>query len=286
MERLRGLGYPIESTRGQAGGYRLRAGAALPPLLLDDDEATAIAVGLRTAAGAGVSGVEENALRALVKLEQVLPSHLRRRVAALEAATTTVAFGGGPPQVDPGLLTDASAACRDGERLRLAYRDRRDDLSDREVEPHALVNAGRRWYLVAWDRDRDDWRTFRLDRVERLRPSGGRFAPRELPGGDAAAFVRARLSPAHRHEAVATVRAPAGAVRAVRWLGGTVEAVDATTSLLRTSDADLEWLALRVASMPFEFELHGEEAIVDRLRDLGARLVRATAGAGSSSAGT
>src|SRR5215213_7208651 len=164
VERLRGLGYPVESLTGPAGGYRLRAGAAMPPLLLDDDEAIAIAVGLRTAARASVTGIEETAVRALVKLEQVLPSHLRRRVRALQAATTTVPTGG--PTVDPQCLTVLAAACRDHERVRFAYSGRDGAESRREVEPHSLVNVGRRWYLVAWDRRREDWRTFRVDRID------------------------------------------------------------------------------------------------------------------------
>src|SRR5688572_22139419 len=179
VERLRGLGYPVESLTGPAGGYRLRAGTAMPPLLLDDDEAIAIAVGLGTAARASVTGIEEAAVRALVKLEQVLPGHLRRRVRALQAATTTMPAQG--PTVDPQHLTAIAAACRDHERVRFAYEGRDRAASRREVEPHALVNVGRRWYLVAWDRGRDDWRTFRVDRLGAPASTGMRFRPRELP---------------------------------------------------------------------------------------------------------
>src|SRR3954454_10147567 len=187
IDRLRTLGYPVESMTGPAGGYQLRAGAAMPPLLLHDDEAIAIAVALRTAAGSSVAGVEETAVRALVKLEQVLPAHLRRRVQALGRATQTLQVYGGPT-VDPQCLTVLAAAVRDRERVRFAYtaRDRMD--TRREAEPHSLVNAGRRWYLVAWDRDRADWRTFRVDRIARPQSSGVRFTPRELPTPDAAAF--------------------------------------------------------------------------------------------------
>src|SRR3954466_15606243 len=171
IERLRDLGYPVESMTGPAGGYQLRAGAAMPPLLLDDDEAIAIAVGLRTAAGASVAGIEETAVRALVKLEQVLPAHLRRRVQALQSTTTTLTFGGGP-QVDPQCLSVIAAACRDHERIRFGYRARDGSEPRRGVEPHALVNAGRRWYLVAFDPARTGWRTFRLDRVVRPAATG------------------------------------------------------------------------------------------------------------------
>src|SRR6478736_6152979 len=193
IERLRELGYPVESLSGPAGGYRLRAGTAMPPLLLDDDEAIAIAVGLRTAARASVTGIEETSVRALVKLEQVLPAHLRRRVQALGAVTSTLTYGGGPT-ADPQVLTQLAAACRDRERLRFAYRGRDTTESRRIVEPHTLVNLGRRWYLVAWDCDRDDWRTFRVDRLTRLSPAGARFEPRALPNDDPAAFVAANLS--------------------------------------------------------------------------------------------
>src|SRR5256714_5521234 len=155
VERLRELGYPVDSLTGPAGGYRLRPGTEMPPLLLDDEEAIAIAVGLRTAARASVAGVEETAVRALVKLEQVLPSHLRRRVRALGSATFTLPAGG--PTVDPQHLTIIAAACRDSECIRFSYRRRDGAESRREVEPHALVNHGRRWYLVAWDRRREDW---------------------------------------------------------------------------------------------------------------------------------
>ena len=171
VERLRNLGYPVESLSGPAGGYRLRAGTAMPPLLLDEEEAIAIAVGLRTAAQASVAGIEEASVRALVKLEQVLPAHLRRRVSALGGATATLPGSG--PTVDPQDLTTIASACRDRERLRFAYRSRDGADSRRLVEPQSIVNFGRRWYLVAWDRDREDWRTFRVDRLRSPpRPAG------------------------------------------------------------------------------------------------------------------
>src|SRR5215208_424613 len=187
IERLRDLGYPVESMTGPAGGYQLRAGTAMPPLLLDDDEAIAIAVGLRTAAGASVSGIEETAVRALVKLEQVLPAHLRRRVSALGSATQTLPVTG--PRIEPQHLTVIAGACRESECLRFAYRSRDGTDTRREVEPHSLVNQGRRWYLLAWDRRREDWRTFRVDRLARPASTGVRFAPRRPPARDPAAYV-------------------------------------------------------------------------------------------------
>ena len=278
VERLRELGYPVDALTGPASGYRLHAGTAMPPLLLDDDEAVAIAVGLGTAARASVTGIEETSVRALVKLEQVLPSHLRRRVNALQTATVTLATSGGPT-VDPEALTAIAGACRDRERLRFAYRGRDAAESWRMVEPHTLVNLGRRWYLVAWDCDRDDWRTFRVDRLTRLSPAGARFEPRALPDGDdAAAFVAANLSgAASRYQARITLFAPAEEVSGY-WLftGSSVAAIDERTCELRTSDDSLDWLAVRVAMAGVDFEVHEPPELIERVRELAARLERAT----------
>ncbi|GGO82910.1 hypothetical protein GCM10012289_75230 [Nonomuraea cavernae] len=175
VERLRQLGYPVNAVRGTAG-YRLGAGASLPPLLLDDDEAVAVVVGLRTSAGGSVAGIEETSLRALTKLEQVLPSRLRHRVNTLHAATVRV--GGSGPTVSPDTLMAIADACRRRERLRFDYTSPHRVDTSRSVEPHSLVSFGRHWYLVAWDTDRDDWRTFRVDRLRPRPPTGPRFAPR------------------------------------------------------------------------------------------------------------
>jgi predicted DNA-binding transcriptional regulator YafY len=189
MERLRVLGYPVASSAGVGGGYRLGTGAALPPLLLDDDEAVAVAVGLRTAAAGSVSGIEEASVRALAKLEQVLPSRLRHRVDALHGAT--VAIPGVGPVVDADVLTAIAGAIRARERLRFDYTTHSGASSVRTVEPHRLVSWGRRWYLVAWDVDRSDWRTFRVDRITPRVPTGPRFTPRKPPEGDVATYVQA-----------------------------------------------------------------------------------------------
>jgi predicted DNA-binding transcriptional regulator YafY len=276
VERLRALGYPVDSLTGPAGGYRLQAGTALPPLLLDEDEAIAIAVGLRTAARASVTGIEETAIRALVKLEQVLPAHLRRRVAGLGAATVSLAPGG--PTVDPQQLTTIGAACRDSECLRFAYSSRDGTGSRREVEPHALVNRGRRWYLVAWDRGRGDWRTFRVDRLERAAATGARFTPRALPAADAAAYVEQSLAGAfRRYEARVTVHASAeDAARRLRYAGGTFTPIDERTCEYRVSDDDLEWLALRLAMLGVEAEVHEPAELVESVRALAGRLTRAS----------
>jgi predicted DNA-binding transcriptional regulator YafY len=277
IERLRALGYPVESLTGPAGGYRLRAGTAMPPLLLDDDEATAIAVGLRTAARASVAGIEEAAVRALVKLEQVLPARLRRRVGAVGAATLTLPAAG--PTVDPQSLTAIAAACRDAERLRFAYRGRAGVESRREVEPHSLVNLGRRWYLLAWDRDRRDWRSFRVDRLTRPVSTGVRFATKDPPAKDAAAYVAQSLSVApHRYQARVTLHAPAETVRGQvpsQW--GTIEPLDEKRCEYRTGDDDLDWLALRIAMLGVDFDLHEPPELAGRLRALARRLERATA---------
>jgi predicted DNA-binding transcriptional regulator YafY len=277
IQRLRQLGYPVESLTGPAGGYRLRAGSAMPPLLLDDEEAIAIAVGLRTAARASVTGIEETAVRALVKLEQVLPAHLRRRVGALSSATSTLPVGG--PTVDPQHLTVIAATCRDSERLRFAYRRRDGTDSRREVEPHSLVNYGRRWYLVAWDRGREGWRTFRVDRLTKPSSGGVRFVPRGLPAKDAATYVQQSIRAApNRYEAVLTLHAAAGEIESrVPAYWGAVEPLDASTCLFRTGDDDLGWLALRVAMLGVDFELHEPPELKEHLRALSSRLGRAAA---------
>jgi predicted DNA-binding transcriptional regulator YafY len=177
--RLRELGYPVDARPGVDGGYRLGAGGALPPLLLDDEEAVAVALGLRTVANGSVAGIEETSVRALAKLQQVLPSRLRRKVSAFQSYVLPEPSGG--PQADPEVLTVIASACRDHERLRFDYQAHSGAASRRSVEPYRLVHHRRRWYLVAWDLDRDAWRTFRVDRIEPRTPSGPRFTPRALP---------------------------------------------------------------------------------------------------------
>jgi predicted DNA-binding transcriptional regulator YafY len=276
VERLRQLGYPVESLTGPAGGYRLRAGTAMPPLLLDDEEAIAIGVGLRTAARVSVTGIEEAAVRALVKLEQVLPAHLRRRVAALGSVTVTLPVSG--PTVDPQHLTAVATACRDSECLRFAYRTRDGTDSRRQVEPHSLVNTGRRWYLVAWDRGRDDWRTFRMDRLTRPASNGVRFAPRTLPAKDAGTYVRQSITGApHKFEARVTLHVPASEMSArvpEHW--GAIEPLDSSSCEYRTGDDDLKWLGLRIVMLGVDFEVHEPPELVEHLRAMAGRLTRAT----------
>ena len=279
IDRLRQLGYPVESLTGPAGGYRLRAGSAMPPLLLDDEEAIAIGVGLRTAARVSVTGIEETAVRALVKLEQVLPAHLRRRLAALSSVTVALPVTG--ETVDPQQLTEIAAACRDSECLRFGYQRRDGTASRREVEPHALVNTGRRWYLAAWDRGREDWRTFRLDRMARPASTGVRFSPRKLPAKDAATYVRQSITTApSRYETRVILHAPAAELAGrVPGHWGAIEPIDENICEYRTGDDDLRWLALRIVMLGVDFEVTEPPELVEQLRELGARISRGSAGA-------
>ncbi|WP_106246362.1 helix-turn-helix transcriptional regulator [Allonocardiopsis opalescens] len=278
VERLRELGYPVDATRGSSGGYRLGSGAAMPPLLLDDEEAVAVAVALRTVAQGALAGVEETALRALAKLEQVLPSRLRRRVGALHAYTVPVPSDRPMPSVDPELLTALASACRDSERLRLDYRRHDGSATRREVEPHRLVNWGRRWYLLAYDTARSDWRTFRVDRVELRGPAGPRFTPREPPEGDAAAFVSRGVSAAAwRHRARVVVHAPAEAVaERISPAVGVVEPVDSAGCVLHTGADSVETLAVHLGLLGVDFEVADLPELVAHLRELAARYGRAT----------
>jgi predicted DNA-binding transcriptional regulator YafY len=272
VHRLRDLGYPIESTPGPAGGYRLRAGTAMPPLLLDDEEAVAVAIGLRAAARTAVTGIEETSLSALVKLEQVLPTHLRRRVQALTQATEIPVLGRGPT-ADPHVLTLLAGAVRDRERARLHYRGRDGKRSRRAVEPHALVALGRRWYLLAWDAGRASWRTFRVDRIERAAADGGRFQPRPIPDGDASAYVRGSIARAvYRYEALVTYRAPAEEIRArVGDAWGSVQELDAGSCTYRVSEDDVDWLAMRIGMVGVDFSVQGPPELLRALTRMGRR---------------
>jgi predicted DNA-binding transcriptional regulator YafY len=276
VDKLRGLGYPVQATTGTAGGYQLGAGAALPPLLLDDDEAVAVAIGLRTAAAGAVTGIEETSVRALAKLEQVLPHRLRRRVSALQDYTVRVTVEGGPT-VAPDVLTAIAGACRDGEGLRFDYRDHHDTTSLRSVEPHKLVNWGRRWYLVAWDVDRGDWRTFRVDRLTPRNPNGPRFTPREPPSDDIAAYVSRGVSgAAWRHQAQVIVHAAALVVTdRINPAVGVVEAVDDQHCLLTTGGATINSIAVYLGLLDLDFEVTDPPELVAAVRALAGRYARA-----------
>lgn len=263
---------------GVEGGYRLEAGSELPPLLLDDEEAVAIAVGLRTAAQGAVAGMEEISLRALAKLEQVLPSRLRRRVNALHSYTLPLTAT--PKEtVDPEALAILTLACRDQERLRFRYTARDGTTSRRMTEPHRLVSTGRRWYLVAWDVDRQDWRTFRVDRLDQLQQTAVRFAERELPEGDAAAFVaQAIRAPFSTHQVAVRLHAPLEAVadRVPPW-GGVLEAVDEHSCVLRTATDSMEWTAMFIGVLGVDFEVLEPAELTDCMTTIAQRFERATA---------
>jgi predicted DNA-binding transcriptional regulator YafY len=281
VDRLRGLGYPVHATPGVAGGYRLGAGAALPPLLLDDDEAVAVALGLRTATNGTVAGIEETSVRALAKLEQVLPARLRHRVGALHAATVPLVGAG--PSVEPDVLMVAATACRDHERLRFSYtragadgRPGADDTGERRVEPHRLVHTGRRWYLVAWDLDRDDWRTFRVDRIAGLSATGHRFAPRPPPEGDVARYTSRGVSTGvYRFQARLTLHVPAEvAAERITPTSGLVEPVDDRTCTLHVGSESLDQIAIWLAVLGFDFDVHEPPELVEHVHALAERLAR------------
>ncbi|GAA3839909.1 YafY family protein [Sphaerisporangium flaviroseum] len=279
VDRLRELGYPVEAHRGVDGGYQLAAGAALPPLLVDDEEAVALAIGLRMAAQGSVAGIEESSVRALTKVVQVMPPRLRRRIEALRSATVPTVWGSGPT-VDAGVLTAVAQACRDEERLRFSYQARGAEPGDRHVEPHRLVSLGRRWYLVAYDLIRHDWRSFRLDRLDDPRSTGERFRPRELPAEDAAAFVRAgidNIAAPYAFEAV--LHAPAERVRRLVGQWGTIEEIDEGRCLLRMSSDTLDWPTMALGVVGADFEVIHPPELIDHLRDWGTRFTRASAGA-------
>jgi len=271
MERLRILGYQVDSSTGVTGGYRMGAGAQLPPLLLDDEEAVAIAVGLSTAAAGTVAGVEETSVRALAKLERMLPSRLRHRVNALQAATVSVARRG--PGVDAATLTGIAAAVRDRETLRFDYRGSGGEETSRSAEPHRLVYTGRRWYLAAWDTGREDWRTFRVDRMRLRTPNGPRFAPREPPEGDAALYVMRGVG-TRQWTYQARVRLHVPLETAADRLppeAGLLEPLDDQSCLFLTGADVLHDLASFLGGLGFGFTVIEPDALADHLRTLAYR---------------
>jgi predicted DNA-binding transcriptional regulator YafY len=296
IDRLRELGYPVNASPGTGGGYHLGVGAELPPLLLDDDEAVAVAIGLRTATGQGIEGIGETSVRALAKLEQVLPHRLRRRVGALNAFTVPMLRGPQPSAVDPAVLTELANLCRDAERLRFEYRDRPQSRTcstggtpigaptRRTVEPHRLVCTERRWYLVAWDLDRDDWRTFRVDRITPKPPHGPRFAPRTPPADDLAAYVSKGVSTrAYAAQAVVRLLVPLHeAAERVSPSAGTLEADSPDSCILRTGAASLDVMVVHVLMAGFEFEVLEPVELIGAIRTAHDRLARSLARAAGS----
>ncbi|MFI6865814.1 helix-turn-helix transcriptional regulator [Nocardia sp. NPDC050406] len=274
IDRLRELGYPVDAVQGTAG-YRLAAGSALPPLLLDDEEAVAVAVGLRTTAGGTVAGIEEASLRALTKLEQVMPSRLRHRLEALKRTVVRVEPTG--PRVDSDTLIALSDACNRHERLRFDYSDHAGRESIREAEPHAVVNFNRHWYLVGWDVRRDDWRTYRVDRLRPRIPTGPRFPPREPPDGDVVAYLSRRLSQTSwPYQATVTLHRGAAELADQIWPGmGVLEAVDDSSCLLHLG-ADTPWaLTWMLTSIDTDFTVTDPPELVAEIEKIARRCAAA-----------
>ena len=273
VERLRRLGYPVDATQGAGGGYRLGAGRALPPLLLDDDEAIATAVSLRLAAGGTVAGASEAAVRTLAKLDQVLPTRLRAEVRALHDAIVTL--DGGRVEVDADTLLVLARAARDTVRVTFRYVALHGDTSERRVEPYQLVATGRRWYLLAFDLGRDDWRSFRLDRMSRVAATTWRFARREHP--DPAAYVQRAVSvAAYPHRARVRIHAPAEEVRRrTTPAGATVEPLDERSCVLLSGAETLHGLAFHLGLLGWDFEVLEPPELRDLVAELGGRFARA-----------
>src|SRR5262252_1987222 len=275
VDRLRRRGYPVDARPGVAGGYRLGTGGALPPLLLDDEEAVAVALALRTAASGPIAGIEETSVRALAKLQQVLPPRLRRRVSTFQSYALPVPSRG--PQVDPDVLTVIASACRDHERLRFDYRAHSGAASRRSVEPYRLVNDRQRWYLVAWDTDRHAWRTFRADRIAPRTPAGPRFTPRALPSdGEIAAQVARGVGEATwRYRARGIVHAPAARVRGRLPIPVEVESLGEDQCAFEPGADDPQMLALYLGMLGADFEIVDAPELVDALHKLTGRYQRA-----------
>jgi predicted DNA-binding transcriptional regulator YafY len=275
VDRLRELGYTVDAVRGVAGGYQLRAGASLPPLLLEDEEAVAIAVGLRTAAVGAVAGMDDWSVQALSKVLSLMPPRLRRQMDAIASQTDSPGPWEGAPVVDAAVLTTLAQACRDSELLRFDYAARGAEVTHRRVEPLRLVSLGRRWYLVAWDRDRMDWRSFRLDRITAPEPTGQRFRARDLPADDALAFVQQgiRRMP-QRHAVRVRVAMPADdlAARVGRW--GTVTP-DGEECVLEMNVDDLDWPVMVLAGSGAELVVESPPELAERVAEVGARFTRA-----------
>ncbi|HSJ91523.1 MAG TPA: YafY family protein [Ilumatobacter sp.] len=261
IDRLRELGYPVLAAPGVDGGYQIAAGAHLPPLLVDHDEAVALAVGLRAAAGAAIEGIEETTVRVMAKLEQILPDRLRRRVDALNSNVDVLRWAP-RDHVPAASLTTLAQACRDREEVRFEYTRRDGESARRLVQPLQLVSVGQRWYLVAWDVRRGDWRTFRVDRMEAPTLAGARFEPRSLPAASAAEFVAAGLrSVTQQHEAVVRVEGDPERVASMsHWFGGQMSPIEGDATRLRLGADALEWLASMIAILATSFDVTVEEA--------------------------
>lgn len=288
VDRLRELGYPVVAFKGPDGGYRLDAGTRLPPLLFDDEQAVALAVALRTAATTGAD-VEDGAARALTTLRQVMPARLRHRIDGLHVTAVERSAPRPQPRADRGVLMALGAAVHAREVLRFAYASPRPTdagedagVPPRRVQPHHLVTHGGRWYLVAWDLDRDDWRVFRADRITPRTPTGPRFTPREVPGKDVAAFVTGRFrGSVHsadwpcRGEVV--LRLPASAV-SPHAPDGTVEELGPDRCRLTLGSWSWNALAAAIGAFDAAIEVVGPPALKDAFAHLAHRYAEAARG--------
>ncbi|SEH46164.1 Predicted DNA-binding transcriptional regulator YafY, contains an HTH and WYL domains [Mycolicibacterium rutilum] len=273
VERLRDLGYPVHASKGHGGGYQLGAGAALPPLLLDPDEAVAMAVCLRLAAGGTVAGVGESALRALSKLDQVMPSRLRSQVAAVHDSTVSLASSSDTP-VAPDVLMTLARACRDHEHVTAGYVDIRGNATQRRLEPYQLVTTGRRWYLLAYDRDKQDWRSLRLDRMADVCAAGSTFTPREAP--DAATYVQRSISSSpYRYVARVRFHAPESTVaQHFSPASVTIEPDGPDACVVTTGADDPERMVFYFATVGCDFEVLEPDEVVRAVDAVSARLQR------------
>jgi predicted DNA-binding transcriptional regulator YafY len=275
VERLRDLGYPVHASKGHGGGYQLGAGAALPPLLLDPEEAVAMAVCLRLAAGGSVAGVGESALRALSKLDQVMPARLRSQVSAVHDATVTLTSGQSDTPVEPDVLMTLARASRDREHVTAGYVDLRGNVTQRRLEPYQLVTTGRRWYLLCFDRDKEDWRTLRLDRMADVRALGSTFSPREAP--DAASYVRRSISSfPYRYIARVRYQAPQHVVAQVFSTASADIQPDGDDACIVTTGADdPERMVMYLALPGCDFEVLEPPEVIAAVRAVAERLTRA-----------
>lgn len=278
IDSLQELGYPITATRGTGGGYQLSPGASLPPLVISEEEAAAIVMGLQELTSGPSPMPTDAALSAMAKIVQVLPVRIRRRIDSLRA----VAVPARDPEARAGLtdvasLTTLALACRDTETVKFAYRTRTGQATARTVHPQHIVRVESRLYLIAWDLDRADWRTFRVDRVNDVSRTGATFAPRRLPADDPVEYVRARMRamPA-KYSVRATVGAPAERVREEITHYGTVEPIDDTSCRVEIASDSLDWVTFCIGALDAPVVIHGPPEAIAYMRAWGRRLVAGT----------
>lgn len=275
VDRLRELGYVVDAVRGVAGGYQLQAGGQLPPLLLEDEEAVAIAVSLQSSAAGGTPGMEETSVQALTKVIGLMPPRLRRQMNALRSQTERLPWSGGP-SLDPTLLSTLAQACRDSEPISFTYRARDAEPTDRRVEPHRMVSMGRRWYLVAYDRSRQDWRSFRVDRITDPRTSGHTFGPRKLPAADALSFVQAGIRRMPQRYAV-RVRLATDPAQVEAFVGRWAAVSGETGHAVLEMNVDtLDWPLFVLANLDAEFTVESPPELADAVAAVAARFLRST----------